>query len=200
MSIPGLFLVVAPNLPKCRVPILSSCRIIYWSLRKGIEALPNHLGWINTPGIRTIAELSGTDSEVVPHLPKCRVLYWGRTEHTDMSGTGVDFVRDLAGVFGTIVPDPTEGFGSSRTSTSGVLRYSPDPTHPCNIRKLYVYHKQLRPSPSATQPPSPSATQPNVLLMGARCLAHAPRRFLLAECWYGPLISVLQKFLPPRAR
>ena len=29
---------------------------------------------------------------------------------------------------------------------------------------------------------------------------YPPYRFLFAECWYGPVISVLQKHLPPRAR
>ena len=35
------------------------------------------------------------------------------------------------------------------------------------------------------------------------CLAfhgYLPYRFLFAECWHGPVLSVLQKHLPPRAR
>lgn len=27
-----------------------------------------------------------------------------------------------------------------------------------------------------------------------------PCRYLIADCWFGPVVSVLQKFLPPRAR
>ena len=87
---------VVPNLPKCPVPVLMSCRT-YQSVR--------YRYWCCTE----LTKVSGTGIDVLPNSPKCMVPvlmsyrtyrsvlygYWCRTELTEVSGIGIDVVPNL---------------------------------------------------------------------------------------------------------
>ena len=70
----GTGIEVVPNLPRCRVPVLSLCR-------ENTRA----------PGI------------AVESTTVSGVYLSGRTELTEVWGTGIDFVPNLTGVFGRVL-------------------------------------------------------------------------------------------------
>ena len=90
--VPGVFLVVVPNLPKCRAPVLKSQRTYrrasyrhrvrtepYRSVRWGLEAVPKHFIVVNAPGI-PFPKCWVRVSSSYRTIPECSVGHGGRTE------------------------------------------------------------------------------------------------------------------------
>ena len=60
-----------PNLPKCRVPVSSPYRTNTGTPGIVVEGIP--VRGVQMSGRTELTEVSGTGIEVVPNLPKCRV-------------------------------------------------------------------------------------------------------------------------------
>ena len=176
-EVPGTSIEVVPKVPRCRVLVLRSYRTYrsvgyryrvriepYRGLRQGIETVPNHFDRVNTPGIP---------------LPNCRVTvlrpyrtyqsvgYWwlGRTELAELSGTGIEFVLNLTGVFGRVLRP-------YRTLPKTLIEYVPS---------KYPRYTFVR-----TLPKTPLKFRPHVICSSPRAFTHSVRAFpAVAGCGSG---------------
>ena len=98
-----------PNSLKCEVPASKKDRTyrnVGYRYRKSTEFIE-----VSNAGIEAVPNFPKTGIEAVPNLPKYQVpKYRGRTELTEVSGTGI-----------------------YRAHTPDILRYAPYRTCPCNI-------------------------------------------------------------------
>ena len=107
---------VIPNLRKYRIPVSKSYRTYrnvgyryrvrtepYRSVGKGIEAVPNHFGRVNTPCIRynTATEVSGTSVVAIPNFQRCRISVL--TSYRTYRTVGIEFVPNVSGLFGWVL-------------------------------------------------------------------------------------------------
>ena len=79
-----------PNLPKCRVPVSSSYRAHIRTPGITLEGIPV-LG-VYLSGRTELTEVSGSGIEIVQNLPKYRVPVSNFTELAEVSGTGIETV------------------------------------------------------------------------------------------------------------